>query len=428
MLKKEKTQVSVVGLGYVGLPLAILLKKKRYIVKGIIKNPDKAEAISKGICPFTDKRHVEDLKRHPIETSTVFDEVSNSKIVIICVPTPVKENYYPDYKPVISATKNVAKFLKKGTLVILESTVNPGTMETVVIPRLEKISGLKAGKDFFVSHCPERINPGDDYWNVENIPRVVGSYDRKGLNRTLALYKSILKGKVTPMTSLREAEAVKIVENCFRDINIAFVNELAMSFSRLNIDVVNVINGANTKPFAFLKHLPGCGVGGHCIPVDPYYLINYANKNGFRHDFLKLARKINNNMPKYTIGLLKKGMAKQGKDLKKSTIAVLGIAYKAGIDDHRESPTFEILKIFDKQKIKYVVFDPFIPKKSTVKSLKEALNRADGVIIATNHKEFGRINPTMLTKNKIGVLIDGRNFLNKTIFINSGIYYRGIGR
>ncbi|PIR80235.1 MAG: hypothetical protein COU25_01105 [Candidatus Levybacteria bacterium CG10_big_fil_rev_8_21_14_0_10_35_13] len=428
MNAEKKTSVVIVGLGYVGLPLAILLGKNGHIVKGIVRNAEKAKLISQGISPIKDNLLKKELKKCPVETSVNFDDVANTKRVIICVPTPVKKNNAPDYQPLILACKKIGKFLKKGTIVILESTVNPGTTEGLVIPILEKESKLEINRHFYVSHCPERINPGDPNWNIENIPRVVGASSEKALKTTISFYKSFLKGEVTAMKSIKEAEAVKIVENCFRDINIAFVNELAMSFSRMEIDVLSVIEGANTKPFAFLPHYPGCGVGGHCIPVDPYYLINYAQKNGFIHKFLKLARKINSNMPNYTVGLLKDGLKDRKKKIKNLNVAVLGLAYKANIDDHRESPAFDIIDILKKNKFNPVIYDPNIPKKSTAVSLDEALKKSDAAIIVTDHDEFKKITPIDLKKNKIEILIDGRNCLKKELFVDSGIYYKGIGR
>jgi UDP-N-acetyl-D-glucosamine dehydrogenase len=199
------------------------------------------------------------------------NEIKNHDIYIICVPTPVDEKHNPDLKYVIGASKTVANNLKKGALVILESTVNPGVSEEVVKPIFEK-AGFTIGKDVFLSHSPERVDPGNEKWNVSNIPRVIGSFEEAGLKKTKEFYESIIDGEILPMDNIREAEAVKILENSFRDINIAFVNEMAMSFARIDIDITNVLRGAATKPYWFMAHRPGCGVGGHCIPVDPYYM------------------------------------------------------------------------------------------------------------------------------------------------------------
>jgi UDP-N-acetyl-D-glucosamine dehydrogenase len=293
-MTRNKKSVAVVGLGYVGLPLALLAARKGYTTYGIDIDQNKIDKLAKRIPPYKDADVQRELKKSTMIATRDISKVQEVSTVVICVPTPVFSNHMPNLEPVQKACEGIAPYLHKDQLVILESTVNPGVCESIVIPILEEISGLKAGEDFYVAHCPERINPGDKKWNVENIPRVVGSLEEKGLKLAKDFYESILVSKVKKMKSLKEAEAVKIVENSFRDINIAFVNELARSFAKLGIDVVNVIDGASTKPFAFMAHYPGCGVGGHCIPVDPYYLIQYAKQNGFQHKFLELARRINN--------------------------------------------------------------------------------------------------------------------------------------
>mgnify|MGYP001561774461 FL=1 len=287
---------------------------------------------------------------------------------------------------------------------------------------------MKAGKDFFVAHCPERINPGDKNWTVENIPRVVGGLGEKSLEMAYEFYSSIISGQIKKMGSLKEAEAVKVVENSFRDINIAFVNELAMSFSKLGIDVVNVINGAATKPFAFMAHYPGVGVGGHCIPVDPYYLIDYAKQNGFEHDFLKLARKINSNMPKFTAERVALGLNEARIVINGAKVAVLGLAYKPNIDDCRESPAFDLIKALEKYGANVVSYDPFVLNKSTAKSLDEAVKDSAAVVIATCHDQFKNLKPEYFLKNGVKVVVDGRNCLQKEKFIGAGIIYKGIGR
>lgn len=407
-----KRSVAVIGLGYVGLPLALLAAKKGHEVIGIDNNPAK----------------VDQIKTTEITVTTDHSRIKDVDVIVICVPTPVYEDYMPNLEPVSEASKSVAKYLKKGQLVVLESTVNPGVTETVVQPILEEISGLKAGTDFYLSHCPERINPGDTQWDVSNIPRVVGSLDPMGLEKTYEFYKSIVDAEIKLMNTVKEAEAVKVVENSFRDINIAFVNELAMSFSKLDIDVVNVIKGASTKPFAFLAHFPGCGVGGHCIPVDPYYLIEYAKKKGFHHEFLSLARKINNKMPMFTVQRLTSALEEKNMRIKDSKVAVLGVAYKPEIEDYRESPALRIIEELEDIAAEVRVYDPFVPKKSTVKSLEEALSGADAVVIATAHKEFKNLTPEKLKQHNIKVVVDGRNFLEKSGLVKAGIIYKGIGR
>lgn len=424
---KKKT-VCVVGLGYVGLPLALLADQNGYKVIGIENNQEKLELFRKKKSPIVDAKVEKDLKKSKFEVTEDVSRSGEADIIIICVPTPVYKNYMPNLEPVEGACKDIAPFMKKGVLVILESTVNPGVSEGVVLPVLEEFSKLKAGKDFYLAHCPERINPGDPKWGVENIPRVVGSLEEKGLKIAVSFYESILTGSIKPMANLMEAEACKVVENSFRDVNIAFVNELAQSFNRLGIDVKNVIDGAATKPFAFMAHYPSCGVGGHCIPVDPYYLIEYAKKNGFHHEFLSVARRINNSMPIFTVDMLVDGLNDLGKSIKKTKVVVLGLAYKANVGDDRESPSYNITKELKRRGAIVETFDPYVKAKSTLKSLDDALNFAEAVIIATNHKTFTKITEALLHKNKISVLVDGKNCLNKESFKNSQITYKGIGR
>jgi len=428
MENQSNKTVSIVGLGYVGLPLALLADNNGYKVIGIDTDAKKVEFINKKVSPFVDEDISKQIKDSSITATSDFSAIKNSSVIVICVPTPVYEDHMPNLEPVENACKSIAPHLQKGQLIILESTVNPGVSEEIVLPILEKESGLKGGVDFFLAHCPERINPGDKKWNVENIPRVVGSLEEKGLQMALDFYRSIISGEIKPMGSLKEAEAVKIVENSFRDVNIAFVNELAMSFSRLGIDVVKVIEGAATKPFAFMAHYPGCGVGGHCIPVDPYYLIDYAKKNGFSHDFLKLARRINNNMPEFTAEQTKQRLAEKEITINGARVAVLGLAYKSEIGDCRESPSFEIIKHLEKLGANVVSFDPFVLDKSTAKTLDEAVNGAEAVVIATAHNVFKELTPEYFLQNGVKVIIDGRNCLPKEKFIEAGIVYKGIGR
>lgn len=428
MKNDKKETIAVVGLGYVGLPLALLASKKGYRVVGIDKDETKVGKLAQRLPTYVDKKVESELKRSELEVTTDFKRVEETSIVIICVPTPVYADHMPNLEPVRDACKGIAPYLKEGHLVILESTVNPGVSEGIVVPILESLTKMKVSRDFYLAHCPERINPGDKKWNVENIPRVVGSLDEVGLKKAKAFYESILDAKVKKMNSIKEAEAVKIVENSFRDINIAFVNELARSFDRLGIDAVNVIDGAATKPFAFMAHYPGCGVGGHCIPVDPYYLIEYAKQNGFEHRFLSLARTINNDMPKFTVELLVKGLLEKNLSLAGTKVAVLGLAYKGDIDDCRESPSFEIIKHLKEEGALVSVFDPFVKNDSSASTLEEAIKDAQAVVIATAHSPFKKLSPDFFIKNNIGVVVDGRNCLPEGKFISAGIIYKGIGK
>ncbi len=428
MAPKDQKTVAVVGLGYVGLPLAVRASERGYHVIGYDTNTEKIALLKAGKSPIEDKFLEENISRFRFDATSDSKKLALADIILICVPTPVDESFYPDLEPVISASELIAAHAKKGALVVLESTVNPGVSEEVVRPIFEK-AGYKIGTDLFLAHCPERINPGDTKWNVTNIPRVVGSFDAKGLALAHDFYTSIVDGEIRKMKSIREAEAVKIVENSFRDINIAFVNELARSFDVLNIDVKDVIQGAATKPFAFMAHYPSCGVGGHCIPVDPYYLIERAKQSGFDHKFLKIAREINNGMPAYTVELLQDALNTVKLPLNGTKVGVLGLSYKANIDDVRESPAFKVIKHLEKHGAKVETFDPHVKKRSSAKSLETLLKKSIALVLVTDHAEFKEtLTPALLKKHGIKVIIDGKNCLDKAAFTKAGIIYKGIGR
>lgn len=425
--QKQKT-VAVVGLGYVGLPLLVRAAERGYRAIGFDTNRDKIALLCKKRSPIEDPFLEEHIARFPFTATSNPKDLRKADIVLICVPTPVDELFFPDLEPVISATTLIAENLKPGALVVLESTVNPGVSEEIVRPIFEQ-HGHREGRDVFLAHCPERINPGDPKWNVTNIPRVVGAFGKTGLAKALAFYQTIVDGEIRPMRSIREAEAVKIVENSFRDINIAFVNELAKSFDLLGIDTKDVIAGAATKPFSFMAHYPSCGVGGHCIPVDPYYLIERAKRSGFDHKFLKIAREINNSMPLYTVELLQDALNEVRLPLNGTRVGVLGLAYKANIDDLRESPALKIIAALEKHGAQVITFDPHVKKRSTVPSLATLLKKSEALVLATDHREFlSALTPVLLKKNGIRVLIDGKNYLDKRSFGKAGIIYKGIGR
>lgn len=424
-----KEIVTVVGLGYVGLPLAVLSAMKGYTTQGLEHNAEKVDLVNRGKNFLQDEFLKENFRSGMVKASTKSAILKKSDIIIVCVPTPVDAQYNPDLGPVRGAIAAIAQNInaKKRPLVIIESTINPGVCEEVVEPMMREAE-LKEGYDYDLAHCPERINPGDPKWNVTNIPRVVGAANAKGLKHAVQFYESILDANVRPMKSLKEAEAAKIVENSFRDINIAFVNELARSFDALGIDVVDVIAGAATKPFAFMPHWPSCGVGGHCIPVDPYYLIERAKKAGFDHQFLRTARGINNGMPKYTVDLLQNKLNEVGLPMNKTAVGVLGIAYKADVNDVRESPALPIIQQIKRLKANVLTYDPYIPKHSTEKSLKAILKKSTALVLVTNHTMFVTIDPKLFQKHGIKVIIDGKNCLDKTEIEKLGIVYKGIGR
>lgn len=434
MPKKKTGKVAVVGLGYVGLPLAVLAREKGWQTVGIDINPERVAQIRRRQSPLADERLARQLEAYPIEATLDFSQVKDADIVVVAVPTPVTLDKQPDLHPLISAIENLLPHLNRGQTLIVESTVNPGVMDEVVIPVLQRRPELAELK---LAYCPERINPGDPRWNVRNIPRVLGAASGAAQASALDFYSSILEAPIKLMGSMTEAEAVKIFENSFRDINIAFVNEMARSFDCLGIDIMHVIEGASTKPFAFLAHYPGNGVGGHCISVDPYYMIERGHSVGFHHKFLQLARDINNSMPAFTVELLERGLKKLGLTKHDVTVAVLGIAYKKDTADDRESPAVEVRHLLEKQGYQVIVFDPFFPRSgvaepgssSSVSSLTEALKQADVVMLATNHSEFiQNLTAETLKKNEIKFVVDGKNALDMEAIVKGGIPYYGVGR
>lgn len=426
-MEPSKTKVCVIGLGYVGLPLAVQCALKGYETSGVDNEQKKVDLINSGKTPIAEEFLEENLPNIKLKTTTDPAIIKEADIAIICVPTPVDETYMPDLTPVRNATQAVINNHKKGQLVVIESTINPGVCEEVVEPMFRE-AGLEVGKDYELAHCPERINPGDPKWNVTNIPRVVGSFTEEGTKRAAEFYRNVIDADIMEMKSVREAEATKIMENSFRDINIAFVNELAKSFDVLGIDIVDVIKGASTKPFAFMPHWPSRGVGGHCIPVDPYYLIERAKASGFDHVFLRTARKVNNSMPEYTVELMQDMLNRIKLPMNGTTIGILGVSYKDNVADLRESPALKVIEHAKKHSANVITFDPYIPEHSTESSLEEILDKSTAVIITTGHKEFRNIAPEIFVKHGIKVIVDGLNCLDKAAIEKCGILYKGIGR
>jgi UDP-N-acetyl-D-glucosamine dehydrogenase len=458
-------KVAVIGLGYVGLPLAALSAIKGYEVIGLELNKGAVEKLKTGKSHIRDET-VERLLNEARQSerfnpTTQISDIRECDVFLICVPTPVDENHDPDLSPLFSAIETIGSFIKKNDLVVVESTVFPGTCEDYVIPKLESICNLKAGVDFHVAHCPERVNPGDLFWTSENIPRVVGATSETGVKKAAEFYSSILGGpvldvrdiknqfkpkfsvddngqlkiaqvplgSVTMMRSIRDAEAVKAMENTVRDVNIAFVNELAKISDVLDLDVVDIIDGMATKPFGKGPFYPGAGVGGHCIAVDPEWLKAASKKAGFMPEMIQLARSTNNGMPEYTVNLLQDLLNERGYPVKGTTVAVLGVAYKRNVDDPRESPFYEIRELLLKKGAKLNVFDSWISYDNTVNSLKEAIDGAKAILIVTEHSDMiAELNAINLNETSFEVIVDGRNCLDCKAIIECGILYHGIGR
>jgi UDP-N-acetyl-D-glucosamine dehydrogenase len=413
MIKKK---IGIIGLGYVGLPLAILCSHKNLETIGFDTNKEKIEQFKKKNYLLNEK-YIYEWNDKNIKFTNNPEDIKECNIKIICVPTPINKENLPDLKSIISATETILKNLEEEDLIIIESTIYPGVCEEIVKPILDR-----SGKKYLLAHCPERINPGDKKWNVSNIPRVVGGIDEESTKLASEFYKK-LELEIIELNGLKEAEATKILENTFRDINIAFINEMAQSFYRMGINIMEVIKGASTKPFAFMAHYPGVGVGGHCIAVDPYYMIQKGKESGFDHEFLKLARKINSSMPRYTVKIIQNTLNELKLPINGTKIAILGISYKPNVADDRESPSHDLIKILKNKKANLIIYDPYFPEKSNVKTLDEAINNAEVIVLCTGHEEFLK-NQEKFMKAKL--VIDGRNKLDKKKFTKKTIY-KGIG-
>jgi UDP-N-acetyl-D-glucosamine dehydrogenase len=416
-------KVCIIGLGYVGLPLACLASQAHEVF-GVDIDEERVRKINSRECP-TDEPYTKDIfHKTNLRASTDFFAVSESEVVLICVPTPITDQKIPNLNPIKSAITSVAENLRKGEkkpLIIIESTIYPGTTEEELIPLLEEKSGLKFNEDFSIVYCPERIDPGNLKWNLANIPRVIGATNKEDGERSQEFYSSFIEAEITLLNSIKSAEATKILENSFRDVNIAFINEMAKSFEKFGINILEVIKGASTKPFGYMPFYPGPGVGGHCIPVDPYYLIERSKKNEFDHQFLILARKINESMPNYVVEMLQNELNKQGIALNGAKVGLYGIAYKKNMEDVRNSPSLKIHELLENRGVNLNVYDPYVNGEEN--NLQNFLKKIDYLIIGTDHDEI--VNLPREEFLNIKLIIDSRNCLKKEVV--EGINYCGLG-
>ena len=392
-----KYQLGVVGLGYVGLPLAVEASLQGLNVIGYDINSERVDIINNGLSPIEDISNEQlssALKNfHPTTNSK---ELSECRNVVISVPTPLTD-YQPDLSYVIDAAKTVGENLVSNQVVILESTTYPGTTIEVLIPNLEKRSGLIAGKDFFVGYSPERIDPGNKIWKFKNTPKVISGMNDDSTKKIKEFYESIIDETVV-VNGTKEAEMVKLLENTYRHVNIALINELAMLCEMLDIDIWEVVNAAKTKPFGFESFKPGPGVGGHCIPVDPEYLSFKTRQIGKPVRFVELAQEINNSMPTYVVNRVSDLLNSNDKILRNSKILLLGVAYKKDISDMRESPAVDIAQLLLNKSVEVSFYDPFVEEFSVSgdsinKEIDEkAFNNYDMILVLTPHTKFKEIN------------------------------------
>ena len=392
-------KTAIVGLGYVGLPLSLQFARSGVTVLGLDIDPAKISAITEGRSYI---KHIESsaiselVKAGKFSASTDFSKLKEVQAVIICVPTPLNKNREPDISYITETGKAIAPHITKGTLVVLESTTYPGTTDEDLRFVLEAGSGMKAGVDFHLAFSPEREDPGNPDSKVAVIPKVVGGYTPACLERAKALYGQAIK-TIIPVSSCRAAEATKLLENIFRSVNIALVNELKIVYSAMGIDIWEVIAAAKTKPFGFMAFYPGPGLGGHCIPIDPFYLTWKAREYGQNTRFIELAGEVNHAMPEYVVNRVMAALNAQRKPLNGSKVLVLGLAYKADVDDERESPSYVLMELLKERGAQVSYHDPYVPViKPTrehahwagTKSVawdREAISGFDLVLIATNH-------------------------------------------
>ena len=363
-LRARTARLGVIGLGYVGLPLAVEFARAGFATVGFEVDEDKVRRISGGDPCGVDvsRADVEALIASGRLTATTdFSQLAGLDSVNICVPTPLRKTKDPDLSYIVAAVGEIAGHLHAGQLVVLESTTYPGTVEEVVRPMLEK-SGMSAGEDFFLAFSPERVDPGNREWTTANIPKVVGGIDAGSTAVAQVLYEQVVS-TVVPVSSTRVAEMVKLLENTFRAVNIGLVNELALMSRELGVDVWEVIDAASTKPFGFMPFYPGPGLGGHCIPIDPYYLSWKARQNGFESRFIELAGHINSGMPRFIVERVVEALSVDRKPLRHARVHLFGIAYKPGVGDVRESPALDIARLLQRGGAIVSYSDPFVPIK-----------------------------------------------------------------
>ena len=437
MSESHFNQIAIVGLGYVGLPLCIRFCESGINVIGLDVDQDKVDAINDGksyikhIDSVTIKRLTSEGR---LKASTKFEEIRSCDAILICVPTPLGQHREPDISYVLETGKSIAPFLKADSskrkkLVVLESTTYPGTTDENLREILETCSGLIAGQDFHLAYSPEREDPGSVENSVKSIPKVMGGYTPECLSKCVDLY-SIAVDEVYPVSSTRLAEATKLTENIFRCVNIALVNELKMVYGKMDINVWEVIEAAATKPFGFMPFYPGPGLGGHCIPIDPFYLSWKAHEVDARTRFIELAGEINKSMPQYVVNTVTKALNQEGKSLHGSRILILGLAYKSNIDDTRESPSFALIELLALEGALIDFYDPHIntipkirkyPKlegKKSVEWSKEIIDGYDLVLISTAHDavnfdELGRW---------ANIIVDTRNAMASVAESNAKVY------
>src|SRR4051794_26961421 len=420
-ISNKTARVGIIGLGYVGLPLAVEFAKAGFSVTGIDLIQPKVDRINAG------DSYIQDVSQEDVASlvaagklraTTDFSVVAELDTINICVPTPLRKTKDPDMSFIVSACQEIAEFVHPGMLAILESTTYPGTTDELVLPMLSS-SGMKVGEDFFLCFSPERVDPGNPKFQTRNIPKVVGGVTPACTELGALFYAQALE-KVVPVSSTQVAEMVKLLENTFRMINIGLVNELAMMCERMSINIWEVIDAAATKPFGFMPFYPGPGLGGHCIPIDPFYLSWKSKQAGIEARFIELAGYINGQMPHFVVEKIQNALNDSGKALKGSYIHVLGVAYKRDIEDVRESPALDIIHLLRRRGAKVTFSDPYVPSIRLEDSILtetdalEASAQADATVIVTDHANLDY----KLIASQSALIVDTRNALRGVVAAN----------
>jgi UDP-N-acetyl-D-glucosamine dehydrogenase len=412
-LENRKARIGIIGLGYVGLPLAVEFAKAGYDVTGFDVDESKVTALNAGTSYILDVKTedvADNVKAGRMRATTDMSKLGDMDVVDICVPTPLRKTKDPDMSYVVSAAEQIAKYIHPGMLIVLESTTYPGTTAEVLQPMFEA-KGLKVGQDFFLAFSPERVDPANEKYTTRNTPKVVGGTTPACSEAAVALYSAAVD-TVVPVTSTQVAEMVKLLENTFRAVNIGLVNEIALMSHRMKIDVWEVIDAAKTKPFGFMPFYPGPGLGGHCIPIDPFYLSWKARQTGFECRFIELAGHVNSSMPSYVVDRVGEALNTKKKAINGAKIHVFGIAYKKDVSDMRESPALDILELLHRRGATLSYTDPYVPTLkegdlSLTSIPEDKVTGVDCAVICTDHKGFDyKSMPT-----RFPLVVDSRNAL-----------------
>jgi nucleotide sugar dehydrogenase len=440
LLRRGKIRIAVIGLGRIGLPTAAAFAKAGAIVSGVDLKKDVVDQTNAGICWLTDELGLSDLVRDGVKsgnlraTTATEEAVSRADFTIICVPTPVYETKTPDYSAVQKASHTVGKSLRKGSVAIVESTVGPGVVEELVGPILEEESGMKAGKDFGLVACPERSDPGNIMQNMRTLPRIIGGVGSAWTDATVALYEASLGVKAIRVSSPKTANAAKLTENLFRDVNIALANEFALLFEELGVDTIEVINACASK-YNFMPHYPGLGVGGPCLTANSYYLISEGIKAGNIPYLIRMAREINDRMPDHAVELIEEALNEAGKTVSGSKIVMMGVAYKPNIKDVQLTPVERVVTKLKAMGAKVEIYDPMFKGEKVLgfrgrPSLEAAARGADCLVIGTAHDEFRHLDLGELAKlaRAKAAFVDARNVVSPEAVRRAGFAFRGVGR